>query len=86
MGLQSSGISVGPIFWPYLKKIMDNTNARGPQDRNRVNVNQDHELRYWCKRFGVSAERLREVVQRVGVSVEAIERQLGGSNERRREP
>ena len=62
------------------------TNARGPQDRSRINVNQDHELKYWCKRFGVSAERLKEIVSRVGVSVKAVEKQLGNNTGRRGEP
>ena len=66
---------------------MDSTNARGPQDRSRINVNQGHELRYWCKRFGVSADRLKEIVQKVGVSVTAVERHLGtGQQDRRGEP
>jgi hypothetical protein len=53
----------------------DKTN-RGPQDASRINGQEDYELRYWTKRFGVSAERLREVVQRVGASAAAVEAEL----------
>ena len=39
--------------------MADDTQQRGGQDRTRINVNQEHELRYWTERFGVSADALR---------------------------
>lgn len=58
--------------------MADDLKDRGPADRSRVNVNEEWELRYWTDRFGVSEARLRAAVERVGVSVEALERELGG--------
>ena len=42
-----------------------------------MNMNEDYEVRYWTEKFGVSAERLRTAVQRVGVMVADVERELG---------
>ncbi len=35
---------------------------------------QPWEIRYWCKRLGVSPERLREAVKAVGRSVAKVKR------------
>jgi hypothetical protein len=32
--------------------MADNTASRGGQDRTRINVNQDYELRDWAKSVG----------------------------------
>ncbi|MDB6135350.1 MAG: hypothetical protein JWM59_3593, partial [Verrucomicrobiales bacterium] len=37
--------------------MSDNPKDRGPQDRSRINVNEDYEVRYWTKELGVSGER-----------------------------
>lgn len=56
--------------------MSDDLTNRGPQDRARINVNEDHELRYWTKELGVSEQRLKEAVKAVGVSVEAVREHL----------
>ena len=58
--------------------MADDLSKRGPQDRSRVNVNEPWELSYWTKTFGVSAERLRQAVARVGVMRDDVERELRG--------
>ena len=55
----------------------DNLNERGPQDRTRININEDWEVRYWTKELGASEDRLRELVKQHGVSAEAVRRALG---------
>lgn len=52
--------------------MSDDTKERGAGDRNRINVNQDHELRYWTKELGVDAETLKATVQRVGPMVSDV--------------
>ncbi|HEY0820463.1 MAG TPA: DUF3606 domain-containing protein [Rhizobacter sp.] len=59
--------------------MSDNTEQRGGQDRQRINVNQDHELRYWAQKFGASAEQLKKAVEKVGDRAEAVERHLRSS-------
>jgi len=36
--------------------MSDDTQKHGPGDRNRINVNQEHELRYWTKELGVDEQ------------------------------
>ncbi|HSU24236.1 MAG TPA: DUF3606 domain-containing protein, partial [Variovorax sp.] len=52
---------------------------RGPADGSRINVHEDHEVRYWTHRFGVTAERLEAAVKAVGVMVGDVEAWLGKS-------
>ncbi|MCD9046881.1 DUF3606 domain-containing protein [Luteimonas sp. MHLX1A] len=58
--------------------MADNTDDRGPQDRARVAMGQDHEVRYWSEKFGVSKEKLQEAVDAVGNSAAAVEEYLSG--------
>lgn len=52
-------------------------NPSAQSDRSRINVNEKHELKHWSKRFSVSPERLREVVEKVGTRLQDVERALG---------
>lgn len=70
---------VGKSFTPTSEGIMsDDKTVRTPQDARRVNLNEDYEVQYWTNRFGVSHERLRAAVDKVGVSVDAIAEELNG--------
>ena len=40
-------------------------------------MNEDHEVRYWTQKWGVSKKQLADAVQKVGVSVDAVARELG---------
>jgi hypothetical protein len=57
--------------------MADDLKDRGAQDRIRVNVNEDHEVRYWTQKWGVSKEQLTVAVQKAGVSADAVARELG---------
>lgn len=59
--------------------MSDDLKNRGPQDRARINVNEEHELRYWTKELHISAEQLKQAVKVAGVSVEAVRKHLGKS-------
>lgn len=54
----------------------DNLTSRGGRDRERINVNQDYELRDWAEKFGVSPEQLKEAVQAVGDNADNVEQHL----------
>jgi len=56
--------------------MSDNPKDRGPQDRRRVNINEEWEVRYWTKELGVTEEQLRRAVEKAGPSVEAVRKQL----------
>ena len=34
--------------------MADDRTNRGPQDRSRINLGEDYEVRYWTDKFGVS--------------------------------
>ena len=55
----------------------DKTHTRTP-DRDRINLSEDYEVRYWTEKFGVTAEQLREAVEAVGSSADAVRKRLGG--------
>ena len=56
--------------------MSDDTSKKGMQDRTRINTSEDHELRYWSEKFGVSRDQLKAVVNKVGNSVSAVEKEL----------
>lgn len=55
---------------------MDDKNQRGGQDRKRIDVNEDYELRDWSEKFNVSREKLKEAVQAVGTYADDVENYL----------
>jgi Protein of unknown function (DUF3606) len=55
----------------------DDKRKAGKQDRDRINVNEDYELRDWSRKFGVSADEVKKAVQKVGTSAEAVRKHLG---------
>ncbi|HEX6706099.1 MAG TPA: DUF3606 domain-containing protein [Albitalea sp.] len=58
--------------------MSDDLKNRGGADRQRIDVNQDYELRDWSKKFGVTPERLKEAVQAVGDRAERVQEYLKG--------
>ena len=51
----------------------DNLQNRSGSDRQRIDVNEDYELRDWSKKFGVSKDQLKEAVQAVGDQADRVE-------------
>lgn len=56
--------------------MADNLQSAGPQDRSRINVHEEWEVRYWTEALGVSKEQLTELVKEVGPSVAAVRQRL----------
>ena len=57
--------------------MADDLKNRGAQDRSRVNVHEDHEVRYWTEKWGITKQQLADAVKKAGVSVDAVARELG---------
>ena len=57
--------------------MADDPTKRGPADRQRINVNEDYEVRYWTQELGISEARLRQLVLGHGVMAADIRRALG---------
>jgi hypothetical protein len=56
--------------------MSDDKTKTGGQDRQRVSLQEDYEVRDWSQKFGVSEERLRAAVSKVGDMAEDVEREL----------
>ncbi|HEY0332515.1 MAG TPA: DUF3606 domain-containing protein [Stenotrophomonas sp.] len=56
--------------------MSDDKRESGRPDRDRINVNEDYELRYWSKTLGVSEEKLRAAVEAVGPMAAAVREHL----------
>lgn len=56
--------------------MADDKTNRGPQDRSRINLSEDYEVRYWTDKLGISKSQLEEVVRKVGSSAQAVEEEL----------
>jgi hypothetical protein len=63
--------------------MTDDKTKRGGQDRARINIHEDYEVRDWADKFGVTHQQLIEAVQVVGDRAEDVEKHLkrhgGGS-------
>lgn len=55
----------------------DKTNTGNP-DRQRISLSEDYEVRDWAEKFGVSEDRLRKAVEKVGNQADDVERELRG--------
>jgi hypothetical protein len=62
--------------------MADDTKKRGGQDRARINVNEDYELRDCAKSLGVPPERVKEAVQAVGDRADKVREFLQGGDRR----
>jgi hypothetical protein len=59
--------------------MTDNQDFRSGQDRDRIDVKQDADLRSWAKRFDATPEQIKEAVQAVGDRADKVELHLKGS-------
>jgi len=57
--------------------MADDTKNAGKQDRIRINVHEDYELRDWSKKFGVTPDELKRAVAEVGPMVDDVKEKLG---------
>lgn len=57
--------------------MSDDKSKSGGQDRQRINVNQDYELRDWAKSLDTTPEKLKEAVAAVGDRADKVREYLG---------
>ena len=57
--------------------MSDDMNNRGPQDRARISLSEEHEVRYWTQALGVTKEQLAAAVKAVGSSADRVRAHLG---------
>ena len=57
--------------------MADDKTLRGPQDRTRINLSEDYEVRYWTNKFAVTKDQLAAAVKTAGSSAGAVAHMLG---------
>jgi 3-oxoacyl-[acyl-carrier-protein] synthase III len=55
---------------------MDNLTKKDQPDRSKINMHEDHEVKYWTKELGVTREQLQKAVDKVGNSASAVRKEL----------
>jgi hypothetical protein len=60
--------------------MSDDKSKRQPQDRQRINVHEDYELRHWSEKFHVTPEELKKAVGKVGQMADDVERELSAKH------
>ena len=58
--------------------MADDKTKTGGQDRSRISLSEDYEVRDWAAKFGVTADQLKAAVQAVGNDAKAVEEHLKG--------
>jgi len=61
---------------PEEETMADDRTKTGKADRIRINIEEDYERRDWAKKFGVSEDRLREAVKKVGPMAQQVAEEL----------
>ena len=56
--------------------MADNLQKAGAQDRSRITVHEEWEVRYWTEALGVSKEQLEEAVKQVGPVADQVREHL----------
>ena len=56
--------------------MADDKTKRGPADAGRINMSEDHEIRYWTEKFGCTKEQLVSAVGSVGPIATKVEAYL----------
>lgn len=58
--------------------MADDKTKTGGQDRSRISLSEDYEVRDWAAKFGVTADQLKAAVQAVGNDASTVEEHLKG--------
>ena len=60
--------------------MSDDLKNRGEPDRSRIALGEEHEVRYWTNKFGITEEKLQAAVKAVGNSAPDVEAWLARNN------
>lgn len=57
--------------------MSDNLKIKQPADMTKVNISQEWEVDFWCKKFGITKDKLKQAVAAAGPMVKDIVKWLG---------
>jgi Protein of unknown function (DUF3606) len=52
--------------------MADDPSKSGRPDRDRIDIDEEYEVRYWSEKFGVSPEQIQSAVAKVGPMVKDV--------------
>jgi hypothetical protein len=52
--------------------MADDLKQTGKPDDARINIDQEHEVKYWSEKFGVSRDQLKSAIAKVGSMVKDV--------------
>jgi hypothetical protein len=55
---------------------VDNLKKKGSQDRSKINMHEEFEVKHWVKELAVTKEELQKAVDKVGNSAAAVRKEL----------
>jgi len=55
---------------------MTDDSTKVAEDRKRISLGEEYEVRYWTKELGVTKDQLMDLVERYGNSVDNIRKAL----------
>lgn len=56
--------------------MADDKTVRGGQDRQRIDIHENYEVRDWARKLGVTPEALKAAVKAVGDRADEVEKHL----------
>jgi hypothetical protein len=59
--------------------MADDKTQTGRADRERININEDYELRDWSAKLGVTSWEVKAAVRKVGPIAKDVARALGSN-------
>jgi hypothetical protein len=57
--------------------MSDDKTKANAQDRQRINIHQDYELRDWARSMNTTPERIKEAVEAVGDRADKVREYVG---------
>ena len=48
------------------------TKVKGPEERIKVNINEEFDIKYWTQLFGCTEAELRSAVKAIGNSIDEV--------------
>lgn len=56
--------------------MSDEKTKRGDAGRRRIDIDDENDLRYWSEAFGITPDRLRVVVGKVGPMADRVREEI----------
>lgn len=56
--------------------MADDQQQSGPVDNARIDIEREHDLRYWCRKFRVSPQELQQAVEAAGPLLRKVREHL----------